>query len=122
MRASVVVPTFRRPDALGRCLRALLAQEFDPAGFELLVADDAASEATHRQVEDLAGSARPALRLLPLTGARHRPAAARTRGWRAARGEIIAFTDDDCIPDPRWLAEGVAALERREAAAATGRV
>jgi glycosyltransferase involved in cell wall biosynthesis len=122
MRASVVVPTFRRPDALGRCLRALLAQEFDPAGFEILVADDAASEATRRQVEDLAGSSRPSLRHLPVTGARHGPAAARNRGWRAARGEIIAFTDDDCIPDPRWLAEGVGALERREAAAATGRV
>ena len=41
----------------------------------------------------------------PRAGA-HGPAAARNAGWRAARGAIIAFTDDDCIPDPRWLAAG----------------
>jgi GT2 family glycosyltransferase len=31
------------------------------------------------------------------------PARARNRGWREARGELIAFTDDDCVPSPRWL-------------------
>jgi glycosyltransferase involved in cell wall biosynthesis len=38
------------------------------------------------------------------------PAAARNVGWRAARGEIIAFTDDDCLPDPGWLRAGLAAF------------
>jgi GT2 family glycosyltransferase len=122
MRVSVVVPTFRRPDALARCLSALLAQEFDPAGFEIVVADDAASEATRRQVEALAGSSRPSLRHLPVNGPRHGPAAARNLGWRSAIGANIAFTDDDCIPDKRWLAAGFAAIEGGEAAAATGRV
>lgn len=31
------------------------------------------------------------------------PAAARNMGWRMASGELIAFTDDDCVPDPSWL-------------------
>src|SRR4051812_36479910 len=39
-----------------------------------------------------------------------RPAAARNAGWRAARGGIIAFTDDDCIPAAGWLSAGVCAL------------
>jgi glycosyltransferase involved in cell wall biosynthesis len=47
---------------------------------------------------------------LPLAGA-HGPAAARNAGWRAARAEIIAFTDDDCIPAPGWLRAGLAAFE-----------
>jgi cellulose synthase/poly-beta-1,6-N-acetylglucosamine synthase-like glycosyltransferase len=42
----------------------------------------------------------------PLTG----PAHARNVGWRAARGGVIAFTDDDCIPAPRWLRAGLAAM------------
>jgi GT2 family glycosyltransferase len=51
----------------------------------------------------------PRVRYLPVTGA-HGPAAARNAGSRAAAGEVIAFTDDDCIPEPGWLHAGVAAL------------
>jgi glycosyltransferase involved in cell wall biosynthesis len=120
MRVSVVVPTYRRPDLLARVLGALAEQQFPPDAFEVLVADDAASEATRRQVEAFAATARPAVRYLPVAD-RHGPAAARNAGWRAARGEVIAFTDDDTIPDRGWLAAGVAALGASGAAAATGR-
>src|SRR5438067_730536 len=51
----------------------------------------------------------PTLRYIPVTGV-HGPAAARNAGWRAARGEIIAFTDDDCVPTPGWLRAGVSAF------------
>ena len=43
MRVSVVVPTYRRPELLDRCLAALAAQDFDGAVYEILIADDAAS-------------------------------------------------------------------------------
>src|SRR4051794_40410455 len=99
MRATIVVPTYRRPELLDRCLAALAAQDFPAESFELIVADDAASEATRRQVEGFAAGARPAIRYLAVIG-RHGPAAARNVGWRAARGEVVAFTDDDCIPEP----------------------
>src|SRR5262249_53927377 len=46
MRASVVVPTYRRPELLERCLGALVAQDFDPSAYEVIVADDAASGPT----------------------------------------------------------------------------
>jgi GT2 family glycosyltransferase len=122
MRVSVVVPTYRRPDLLGRCLAALAAQGFDPAAYEMLVADDAASDATRAQVEAFATTARPSVRYVPVTGP-HGPAAARNTGWRAARGSVIAFTDDDCLPDRGWLAAGVGVLERDpELAAVTGQV
>src|SRR4051794_27686313 len=99
IRVSVVVPTCRRPDLLDRCLAALVAMDFDPSSFEILVVDDAASQATRDQVGQAAARARPTIRYFANTG-NHGPAAARNVGWRAARGEIIAFTDDDCIPDP----------------------
>jgi glycosyltransferase involved in cell wall biosynthesis len=106
MLVSVVVPTYRRPDLLERCLAALAAQEFDPASFEVVVADDAVSEATRRQVDGWAGRSAVAIHYTT-------PA--------PSRGRVVAFTDDDCVPDPRWLAEGVAAFEAG-ADAVAGRV
>ncbi|QDV36274.1 glycosyltransferase family 2 protein [Tautonia plasticadhaerens] len=120
MLASVVVPTYHRPELLGRCLDALATQDLDPKIFEVLVVDDAASPETRRQVEAVAAAARPAIRYLAVTG-RHGPAAARNAGWRAARGEVLAFTDDDCIPVRGWLAAGLSAIEGG-ASAACGRV
>src|SRR5690349_7715077 len=101
-RVSVVVPTYKRPELLDRCLDALLGQCYEPSGYEIVVADDGANCETRRQVECHAQRAACrglTVRYLPVTGA-HGPAAARNAGWRAARGEIIAFTDDDCVPDP----------------------
>ncbi len=109
---SVVIPTYHRSELLQRCLRALLEQDLAPSRFEVIVADDAASEETRCQVARMAISARDqgfCLRYIPVTGA-HGPAAARNAGWRAARGHIVAFTDDDCIPAPGWLSAGLAAF------------
>jgi len=104
---SVVVPTYKRPDLLARCLDALVRQQFR-ARYEILVCDDAASEATRRQVEEFPRGrvGAPALRYLAVTGTRG-PSGARNLGWRSAKAEIIAFTDDDTIPRPDWLAQGL---------------
>jgi GT2 family glycosyltransferase len=121
-RVSVIVPTYRRPDLLGRCLAALAAQALDPDSYEILVADDDASDTTRRQVEGFAATVKPAVRYLPVTVA-HGPAAARNAGWRAARAPVIAFTDDDTVPDRGWLAAGLGAFERDGTlAAVTGQV
>ncbi len=113
---SVVVPTFKRPDLLARCLVALLEQDFAPRDYEIIIVDDAACDTTRQQVERWAARAKicdQTVRYLPMAGAdsSHGPAAARNRGWQAAHGRIIAFTDDDCIPAPGWLRAGVAALK-----------
>src|SRR5690348_12402608 len=113
-RVSVVVPTYKRPDLLARCLSALLAQDFAAQDYEIIIADDANCADTRQQVALIAEKARPCghtvLYIPVLSVCAHGPAAARNVGWRAARGEIIAFTDDDCIPQPQWLRAGVAAM------------
>ena len=121
-RISVVVPTYRRHLLLLRCLRALLAQRFDSDAFEILVVDDAGCSKTHLAVSALAHAqgARHTVRYLrPRHG--HGPAVARNCGWLGARGDVIAFTDDDTVPQPDWLANGELAMAHG-AIAAAGRV
>ena len=120
---SVVVPTFNRPKLLDRCLAALVAQSIDANTYEIIIADDAASEETRRQVEEWGrrcAATGPAVHYLPVH-ASHGPAAARNAGWKQARGPVIAFTDDDGIPDRAWLAAGCEAI-RRGATGVSGRI
>ena len=103
---TVVIPTFRRPALLQRCLDAVLAQDY--AGeYEIIVVDDAGTDDTRALVAEVARTAKVPLRYLRPTLA-HGPAVARNCGWRAARGELIAFTDDDAVPAPDWLSAGAA--------------
>ena len=75
MEATIVVPTYRRPELLDRCLAALAVQEYDPAAFEVVVADDAACGTTRRQVDGWADRTLLAIRYV--APAAHGPAAAR---------------------------------------------
>jgi glycosyltransferase involved in cell wall biosynthesis len=118
LQVSVVVPTYRRDGLLRACLERLLDQSLDPSQYEAIVCDDGPCDSTRQLVESLKSAAAPALHYLPVTETQG-PAAARNRGWEAAQGAIIAFTDDDCQPDVNWLAAGLAALANADAA--TGR-
>lgn len=122
-RASVVVPTYRRPWMLQRCLRAIASQDLEPSSFELIVVDDGPDAGTRQVVEALAAEAARrglSVRYLEATGTRG-PAGARNLGWRNARAPIIAFTDDDTVPDRTWLSRGLAAMTR-DVSAVVGRI
>jgi glycosyltransferase involved in cell wall biosynthesis len=106
---SVVMPTHTRPALLQRCLNALVAQDYPADCFEIVVVEDGGPGAGKVVVDWLSRTSRVPIRYLSVP--RAGPAAARNRGWRTARGEIIAFTDDDTIPDTRWLAEGARSFE-----------
>lgn len=112
IRVSVVIPTYKRPDLLARCLRALLKQTMTPSEFEVIVADDDADPRINKLIDLFNLPHGPSIRYVAVTET-HGPAAARNQGWRQARGQIIAFTDDDCIPNPDWLAEGIDSFESR---------
>jgi GT2 family glycosyltransferase len=115
-RVSVVVATYERPDLLVRCVDALLVQTLRPEWFEVVVIDDGSSRHTReRVIAELSARRRhahaPTLRFLWLPTNRG-PAAARNHGILAARGDVIAFTDDDTVPCPNWLANGLREIER----------
>lgn len=108
---SVVMPTYRRPDLLARCLGALLAQTLPADRFEVIVVDDGQEDRCREQVERVAATpGAPAIRYLRAASGRG-PAVARNAGWRAATAPLVAFTDDDTLPDPQWLARGLAAMQ-----------
>src|SRR4051794_34891141 len=115
---SIVVPTRNRAARLAALLASLAGQEGPP--FEVIVVDNASSDRTLAVVgeadADLAAHIR-AIHLPQPMG----PAIARNRGWRAAQGDLVVFTDDDVVAAPGWLAAIAAAHERDPEAVIQGR-
>ncbi len=124
IRVSVVVPTFRRPALLRRCLAALAAQDLPAALYEIIVVDDGRCAHTGRTVARFAAShpTAPVIRYVRPAVGRRGPAAARNTGWQAARADIVAFTDDDTLPARDWLGQGLLAMDPADVAAAAGEV
>ncbi len=97
---SVIVCTRNRCSALAQLLESLtlLASPAD-RGWELVVVDNGSTDATPVLLDSFAER-------LPITRAfegRKGLSRARNAGLHAARGDFLAFTDDDCIPSPDWL-------------------
>jgi GT2 family glycosyltransferase len=113
LRVSVVIPTCNRSDRLIRLLSALAAQTMTEP-FEVVVVDDHSQDDTLQRLrsQTVEGFSLEILASATNTG----PAGARNRGWRAASGTRIAFVDDDCVPDPGWLAALTKALESSDIA------
>ena len=104
VRVSVVMPSFRSERTIERTLRALDRQTF--RDFETVVVDSSPGDATERIVRAFPGV------VLERSGRRLAVHEARNRGAAAARGELIVFTDPDCVPRPDWLERLVATHER----------
>lgn len=106
MKISVLVPTYRRPADLARCLLALQRQQRLPD--EVIVVARPEDDATHERLADPAvGGALP-LRIVPVDVAGQ--VAALNKGLDASTGDIVAITDDDAAPRPDWLARIEAAF------------
>jgi GT2 family glycosyltransferase len=92
---SIIIPTFNGASRIGNCLDALVKQT---AGrdVDILVVNDGSTDNT---AEVVGGYSR--VRLINQRNAG--PAAARNRGALEARGTLLLFTDDDCVPMPDWL-------------------
>jgi glycosyltransferase involved in cell wall biosynthesis len=106
MRLSVVIPARDAAGMIGRTVAAALAQDLDDE-FEVVVVDDGSTDET-AAIAEQAGAR--VVRNGTATG----PADARNAGAAAAAGELLAFTDADCVPAPGWLRAGARALEQAD--------
>jgi GT2 family glycosyltransferase len=97
---SIIVPTLDRIDQLAECLDGMRQFEYPAGDFEVIVVDDA----SRMPAEALASHRASGVSVrFVRTDTNHGPAAARNLGARHARGEYLAFIDDDCLPPPDWL-------------------
>ncbi|MFF5977928.1 glycosyltransferase [Streptomyces olindensis] len=96
---SVVVATRERAGQLARALDSLLAQ--DHPRFEIVVVDNAPVTSETRELVERKYAERVRYVCEPVPGL----AVAHNTGLAAVRGEVVAFTDDDVVADPRWLTE-----------------
>lgn len=99
---SVCVATRNRAHLLPRLISALESQDIDPTRFEVIIANDASTDGTAEVLEQLREKSPLEIRVVH-NPSRGGPAAGRNLAWRASNAELIAFTDDDCVPTPRWL-------------------
>ncbi|HET6317565.1 MAG TPA: glycosyltransferase family A protein, partial [Chloroflexota bacterium] len=91
----------------------MATQDYGTDAFEVIVIDDGSPEPV-----ELPGEIRGRMAVTVQHQARAGPAAARNRGLKAARGDYIAFLDDDCEASSAWLHELVASLEAHSGAGA----
>ncbi len=114
-RVSIIIPVRNNTSGLARCLDALRTQTYPFNNYEILVVDNGSTD-------DIATlhSVYPEVRWLADSG----PGSysARNAGLQHATGDVIAFTDSDCVPEPTWLERGVAALSEKSATVIGGNV
>jgi glycosyltransferase involved in cell wall biosynthesis len=102
-RVSVIIPVFNQPLELAQCLAALERQTYPADLFEAVVVDNGSDQ----PLDDVT-------RRFAFVRAVREPTrgsyAARNAGILASRGEVLAFTDADCLPSADWLERGVTAV------------
>ena len=100
---SVIIPVYNDRERLATCLEALQRQTYPPDLFEVLVVDNGSTE----PVEPVVAAFSQAR---CLHESKQGSYAARNRGIAESQGDVLAFTDADCIPDEDWIERGVQRL------------
>jgi glycosyltransferase involved in cell wall biosynthesis len=97
-RISAIICTRNRPDLIGNAVSSVLANEHD--SFELLVIDQSSDDSTANVLQPLMADARLNYVHIERVGL----SLAYNHGISLAKSPLLAFTDDDCIAPPEWLA------------------
>jgi glucosyl-dolichyl phosphate glucuronosyltransferase len=121
MKITVILCTYNRCQSLPKALESVAASELPPSvGWEVLVVDNNSKDQTCEVVKGFCGNYPGRFRYLfePKQGLSQ----ARNAGIREARGEILAFMDDDVTVEPTWLQTLTANLHDGEWVGAGGRI
>lgn len=100
---SIIIPVYNDNQSLALCLRALGRQTYPQDRYEIIVVDNNSQEDVNEVVINFE-------RAKLIHESQPGSYIARNRGLSVAQGDVIAFTDADCIPTPGWLEQGVSTL------------
>lgn len=109
MTVSVIVPAWNAEATLPRTLEALARQDY-AGDYEVVVVDNGSEDRTAAILASAPGPVKVVTRAHGFAGE------ARNDGVAAASGDVLAFTDADCYPEPDWLTNGLSALDGAELA------
>lgn len=101
---SIIVPVYNDVEGLHLCLTALESQTYPSDYYEVIVIDN-------NSTEDIASLAQQYSQVKLAYESQQGSYAARNKGIAIAQGDILGFTDSDCITDSHWIEEGVKALQ-----------
>ena len=118
IRISVIIPTYNRRHVLDRTLPGVLAQDFPPQDYEVIVVMDGSTDDTAELLRDL----KPKCSLRVLESQHLGAGAARNLGIRAAVGELVLFLDDDLITTPGLLRQHYSAHAGADPSVVQGRM
>jgi glycosyltransferase involved in cell wall biosynthesis len=109
---SVIIPAYNAENTIRQCLQALTDQSYPADSYEVIVVDDGSTDGTGGTAQDYA--------VRYIRQENQGPAAARNNGAQQAGGEIILFTDADCVPDVEWIKEMTNPFDKPEVMAVKG--
>ena len=121
IKASVVIPVYNNPDGLKKVLASLVKQEFPKNEYEIIVVDNGSTDDTLDIAKTFTKNF-PDLVQHFVENKIKSSYAARNTGIKVAKGNVIAFTDSDCIPDKNWLIEGYKSLIQNDVSMVAGKI
>lgn len=121
MFVSVIIPVYNDPSGIGKVLGSLVDQSYPGDRYEIVVVDNNSTDHTTRVVQHFMTQYPGMIRLVHERSAQS-AYVARNRGIMIAEGEVLAFTDSDCIPVSEWIEKGIAVFRDPAVSMVAGRV
>lgn len=110
---SVIIPVYNDPDGIEDTLNSLVNQDYSAERFEIIIADNGSNDSTIDVIKEYARNY-PKLIKFVVEDKIRGSYAARNKGVKASRGEVIAFIDADMSVDANWLTEIAKSLKERQ--------
>ena len=115
IEVSIVIPTYNRAASLKETVESLFAQTYPANKYEIIVCDDEnSSDNTEEIVKELMNKTQHNLKYIKVKSEIKGPATARNAGINNSLGEIIGFTDDDCIVSKNWIETAVKCFKKHK--------
>ena len=121
---SIIIPSLNRAGQLQVCLRSLCELDYPVHCLEMLVVDDASTDETPAMLAQVMQEFEAKSRVIRVVRHTFQQGVARSRntGAEAARHDLLAYIDSDCVASPGWLAELIPAFQDEKTAAVGGMI